>query len=117
MATVVFTRTITAGESSSCYRGPVDEDYDDGSSVETPDDAYCAAVEAPNSRVLGKLGGRPLWIQGDETPTCSCGQRMSFAIQLEDRGGGGINFGDAGVGYGFVCSSFPAQAKFLWQCG
>jgi hypothetical protein len=82
---------------------------------ETPDDAYCAALDEKASRVLGKVGGVPLWIQGDETPTCKCGSRMIFVFQLEARGGGGINFGDVGSGYAFVCATC-ASARFLWQC-
>lgn len=67
-------------------------------------------------RVLGRASGDPLWIQADDTPECACGKRMSFVAQLEDRGGGGINFGDAGVGYAFLCTPC-LQARFLWQCG
>lgn len=90
--------------------------YDDSLSKETADDAYCASVDASNSATLGKVGGRPLWLQGDETPICECGTKMSFVLQLEARGGGGINFGDAGAGYAFVCESCANSAKFLWQC-
>jgi uncharacterized protein YwqG len=82
---------------------------------ESPDDAYCEAADAPDSKVIGKMGGDPLWIQNDETPTCQCGATMSFVCQLEDRGGGGINFGDAGAGYAFVCPDCSDQARFLWQ--
>jgi uncharacterized protein YwqG len=72
---------------------------------------------AKNQAILGVLGGAPLWIQSDETPSCpKCKKAMRFAVQLEERGGGGINFGDAGNGYGFVCSDCPLEAKFLWQC-
>jgi hypothetical protein len=83
----------------------------------TDDDDYCEAVDAPASQVVGKLGGAPLWIQADETPNCECGSPMTFVAQLECRGGGGINFGDCGAGYAFVCPSCRARAKFLWQCG
>lgn len=83
----------------------------------SPDDAYCVAVDEPSSRVIGKLGGVPLWIQADETPTCGCGKRMLFVCQLEATGGGGINFGDCGAGYAFVCPQCYDQARFLWQCG
>jgi hypothetical protein len=93
------------------------EPYDDSVSGETPDENYCRAFDATSSKVLGKLGGQPLWIQGEETPSCSCGQLMVFVAQIESRGGGGINFGDAGAGYAFVCTRCPAAAKFLWQCG
>jgi hypothetical protein len=82
----------------------------------TPDDEYCNACDAPGSAVVGKLGGAPLWIQGDETPSCECGQPMSFVAQLEERGGGGINFGGGGAGYAFVCRACRESSKFLWQC-
>ena len=68
-------------------------------------------------RVLGQAGDTPAWIQADETPSCTCGARMRFVLQLEDNGGGGINFGDAGAGYAFVCDKCQDKAKFLWQCG
>jgi hypothetical protein len=90
--------------------------YDDTNQSETPDDNYCSAFDSDTS-VLGKTGGAPLWIQGDETPSCTCGAPMTFVSQLEERGGGGINFGDAGAGYAFVCIACPSSAKFLWQCG
>lgn len=89
--------------------------YDDVGGEETPDDAYCALLD-DDPEVLGKVGGVPLWIQGDETPTCACGRAMTFFAPLEDRGGGGINFGDSGSGYAFVCVDCMDQAKFLWQC-
>ena len=86
-------------------------------SQRTDDDNYCEAVDAPGSQVVGKLGGVPLWIQADETPSCECGAPMTFVAQLEERGGGHINFGDCGTGYAFVCQSCRDSAKFLWQCG
>lgn len=89
--------------------------YDDSVAHETPDDNYCQLFDS-DPLVMGKFGGTPLWIQGDETPTCKCGSMMKFVVQLEDRGGGGINFGDNGTGYGFVCDSCIDSAKFLWQC-
>jgi hypothetical protein len=86
-------------------------------SQNTDDDSYCEAVDAAASQVVGKLGGVPLWIQADETPNCQCGAPMVFVAQLEERGGGGMNFGGGGAGYAFVCPSCRDQAKFLWQCG
>lgn len=69
-----------------------------------------------NDSVLGVLGGQPTWLQEDDTPSCrKCEKPMKFAVQLEDRGGGGINFGEGGSGYGFVCSDCPLEAKFLRQ--
>lgn len=69
-------------------------------------------------RILGQLGGRPSWLQADETPTCAdCDRPMTFVVQLEeghdDRTA--MNFGGGGCGYGFRCSSCPSAA-FLWQC-
>jgi hypothetical protein len=91
-------------------------EYDDSRQEETPDDAYCEALQE-DSQVLGKVGGRPVWIQSDESPLCKCGEPMVFVAQLECHGGGGINFGDVGSGYAFVCSTCTYSAKFLWQCG
>ena len=91
------------------------QEYDDSRQDESPDDAYCQALEA-DRRVLGKVGGRPLWIQNDETPSCDCGAKMMFVAQLENHGGGGINFGDSGAGYAFACPTCPRSAKFLFQC-
>lgn len=87
--------------------------YDAGVSTETDDDNYVAASEDDES-VLGKMGGNPLWIQDDETPTCQCGSKMTFVALLEERGG--INFGGAGTGYAFACEKCHDHAKFLWQC-
>ena len=102
--------TLLDAESSVSFR-----EYDDSLEEESPDDEYCRALEI-DPAVLGKVGGRPLWIQGDETPSCDCGERMIFVAQLECHGGGGINFGDAGAGYAFVCPRCTHSAKFLWQC-
>lgn len=88
--------------------------YEEVEGGETPDDAYCALMD-DDPDVLGKLGGVPLWIQNDETPSCDCGAAMTFFAQIEDRGEGGLNFGDAGAGYAFVCCTCRTHAKFLWQ--
>jgi hypothetical protein len=67
--------------------------------------------------LLDKIGGLPVWIQGDETPSCPCGEPMVFVAQLECHGGDGIDFGDVGSGYALVRASCPHSAKFLWQGG
>ena len=36
-----------------------------------------------NETVLGKIGGLPVWIQEDQTPTCNCGTPMTFLALLE----------------------------------
>lgn len=67
--------------------------------------------------VLGQLGGRPAWVQDDETPTCgTCGRPMAFVVQLEeghDRRTA-ANFG-GGCGYAFCCRPCTTAA-FLFQC-
>ncbi|MFF3737797.1 hypothetical protein [Streptomyces sp. NPDC002566] len=68
-------------------------------------------------RVLGRLGGEPDWLQGDETPVCpSCSARMTFAAELEEGQdfATSANFGGGGRGYVFTC--LPCvKAAFLWQ--
>ena len=49
-----------------------------------------------------KLGGSPDWLQGDRTPSCSCGTPMSFYGQL-DSIGDAICIADCGMIYVFVC--------------
>jgi uncharacterized protein YwqG len=70
-----------------------------------------------SSAELGKgwdnrLGGSPTWLQDEEYPPGD----WSFLFQLE---GGDefyeVNFGDAGVGYGFL-SADGKEGRFLWQC-
>ncbi|MGJ5748819.1 hypothetical protein FB563_6379 [Streptomyces puniciscabiei] len=67
--------------------------------------------------VLGRLGGEPDWIQGDETPDCpSCAARMTFTAELEEGYdfATSANFGGGGRGYVFHCRSCT-EAAFLWQ--
>jgi uncharacterized protein YwqG len=90
--------------------------YDDSRRDEYDDDADVEAVQKKGTGVVGKLGGRPVWIQGDETPKCSCGRKMAFIAQIEAHADRGINFGDAGAGYAFACKRCKTKAKFLWQC-
>jgi len=63
--------------------------------------------------VVGQLGGKPSWIQGDETPDCDCGKQMTFVCQLEQCGSV-FNFG-GGRAYAFVCEDCSESAKFLRQ--
>ncbi|HYF68581.1 MAG TPA: hypothetical protein VD884_10610 [Ohtaekwangia sp.] len=66
--------------------------------------------------VLGQLYGEPIWLQSDETPTCSCcGKSMRFVAQLEQGPDykTQMNFG-GGVAYLFDCIE-GSTAKFLWQ--
>ena len=69
-------------------------------------------------QVLGQLGGRPDWIQEDETPVCpACGQPMVLAAQLEEGPDPetAMNFG-GGWAYVFTCPCPADEARFLSQC-
>jgi len=49
-----------------------------------------------------RLGGEPDWIQGDDTPACTCGKPMTFYAQL-DSVGDSVCLADCGMVYVFVC--------------
>ena len=56
-----------------------------------------------NIGLRNKLGGRPDWIQNDETPVCEkCGKKMFFYGQL-DSYDHDHNIGDCGMIYVFYC--------------
>ncbi|WP_448316775.1 hypothetical protein [Streptomyces sp. CO7] len=93
--------------------------------VESPKETYGDAHEAwvradggEPGHVLGQLGGRPDWLQADETPSCpGCGRGMELAAQLEEGPdhATNMNFGGCGAAYAFVCGPCRGSA-FLWQC-
>ena len=74
------------------------------------DEAEAAAARWEES----KIGGTPVFMQGDEFPfTGPCRlllQLDSCSVPFS------INFGDAGVGYAFL-NEAGDEAKFLFQCG
>lgn len=75
-------------------------------------DVHIGLVEPSGDYIQSMIGGEPIWIQADETP----GDDWLFLFQLNEGGPGfDINFGDAGIGYGFVKRDFT-QGRFLWQC-
>ena len=78
-----------------------------------------AAAHGGSARpVLGQLGGRAQWLQGDQTPTCdACATPMGFVAQLEEGPDAkdAMNFG-GGCAYVFQCTCTTAPAKFLSQC-
>lgn len=70
-----------------------------------------------------KLGGKPDWIQNDETPRCPiCNNKMEFVSQLDsidytgnpDSFGSKYMFGDVGMIYTFLCKNC-GQAKSVFQ--
>lgn len=61
-----------------------------------------------------KIGGTPVFMQGDEFPFPG---RCRLLLQLDSCSVPFyVNFGDAGVGFAFL-NEAGDQAKFLWQCG
>jgi hypothetical protein len=82
-----------------------------------PGGDYDQAREAHSgTAVLGQLGGRPAWIQGDETPACpSCARAMPFVTQLEEGPDHrtSMNFGGGGCAYAFTCEPC-GEARVLW---
>jgi hypothetical protein len=93
--------------------------------AESPVEDYGTACEewarttgAEPRHVLGQLGGRPDWLQNDETPSCpACGRAMDLAAQLEEgpHHATNMNFGGCGSAYAFVCGTCR-EGAFLWQC-
>ena len=78
-----------------------------------------------NSSDLGKrskFGGKPDWIQNNETPKCDCCKKeMEFVAQLDSidyTGFANTNpeymFGDVGMIYVFFCKKC-GQAKVVFQ--
>jgi hypothetical protein len=67
--------------------------------------------------VLGRLGGEPDWLQGNETPDCPCcTTRMTFTAELEEGTdfATSADFGGSSRGYIFQCHPC-SEAAFLWQ--
>lgn len=71
-------------------------------------------ADGDNLEIVNKFRGEPVFLQGDEYP--SDDDTWELLIQLDSANVPFyVNFGDAGVGYGFI-SQDGRQAKFLWQC-
>ncbi len=92
------------------------EEFDAEDYLEAPE-RWHKRTDRPAREVLGQVGGRPAWLQNDETPLCGgCAQPMTFVVQLEEGHDHqtSMNFGGGGCGYGFRCGSC-GTAAFLWQ--
>jgi hypothetical protein len=68
-----------------------------------------AQEDAPES----KVGGVPVWLNGDAPPQC-CGEPTRFVAQLGAMPFG-LDFGDNGRGYLFRCQRQPEHFLFLSQ--
>lgn len=69
--------------------------------------------EYVNSLVGNKIGGTPIFVQGDEFPDNGPWNMLLEIDSCEVPFY--INFGDAGVGFAFI-SEDGTRGKFLWQC-
>jgi hypothetical protein len=59
-----------------------------------------------------KLGGKPTWIQMDQTPDCpKCENPMAFVLQLASDSR--ISYGDMGMLYSFVCPECHVSAALI----
>ncbi|MBL0319308.1 MAG: DUF1963 domain-containing protein [Alphaproteobacteria bacterium] len=80
-------------------------------SIDVDDPNY---EEIMNSIAGNKIGGTPLFIQGDESPE---GDDWVLLLQLDSTQlPFEINFGTCGVAYAFINTNGD-KGKFLWQCG
>ena len=83
--------------------------------VDSATDAQLAALDRAQERAPdSKVGGVPVWLNGEAVPEC-CGERMRFVAQLG--ASAGLVLGDAGRGYVFRCASGACATpfRFLWQ--
>ncbi len=61
-----------------------------------------------------RVGGAPKWIQSDETPDCpGCEEPMTFLAQLDTDDRVGVQFGDDGRLYAFVCPRCVTVATLI----
>ncbi len=76
----------------------------------------CAAPQDEDDPVISRFGSSPDWVQAPENPRCSrCEATMRFLGQIDSSLDEGLNFGDAGTGYLFLCPK-EHEGGFLWQC-
>jgi hypothetical protein len=81
-------------------------------------------------KMTTKIGGVPAWIQNNENPICPvCHKPLRFVAQIDSELDGPLpadpthwseyntyNFGDAGMGYVFICENDCLEnGAFLWQ--
>jgi hypothetical protein len=93
-----------------------------------PDDDITIYVEPPDDRPTTLLlGGDPVWLQNDDTPSCpACQGPMVLLAQIDAEierwrspkdQGYWLPFGGGGVGYMFLCQAEcgPTGSYFCWQ--
>jgi hypothetical protein len=101
------------------------EDNDEPITITISDEQAGHAIPAPE---ILRLGGRPQWIQRDETPRCpACGSTVRFLAQvLAELKPFSVTrldenvllpFGAGGIAYIFICERecSPDSDYFMWQ--
>lgn len=73
------------------------------------------ALVAAKGESQGTLGGKPEWIQADETPKCRCGKKMVLAAQVDEFAHPMFNFGGGGRAYAFACAACKKHGALVWQ--
>lgn len=61
------------------------------------------------SREATKVGGFPSWLQAPQEMICICGKKKEFLLQLSSRDMPGVDIGDDGNIYLFVCRACGPQ--------
>lgn len=72
-------------------------------------------VPVPTGKKAGrknKLGGKPAWVQDDETPDCpKCTKQMGFVLQLASDSH--VTYADMGMLYAFACPECKISASLV----
>jgi len=74
--------------------------YDDSRRGDGVDVGYCDALDAAPDDVVGRIGDRPV-ASGRRDATLCVRRKNEVLVPVGAHAAGGINFGDAGVGYAF----------------